>query len=253
MLPVLPLGPLTLPVPGLLLLAGLVLGSWLAERAAPRLGLSSKWVSDVLFYSVLGGVIGARVFMVLRAPAAFSEAPLSVFSLNPALLDPLGGVLTGVAVAAWMASRRGVPWPRLADALVPFLAVMQVALALRAAARGDVFGLPTTLPWGVPLWGQVRHPTQLYWAAGALVLLFWVWRQIDEQATAARPWPAGMLFWRFVALSAAWFVAVAGFRGDSPVSPSGWRLDQVAGTLVLAVALYRWRALEVRTAREPSP
>ncbi len=241
MLPVLPLGPLTLPVPGLLVILGLALGSWLAERAAPRLGLSAKWVSDVLFYSILAGVVGARLFMVLRTPDAFAQAPLSVFSLNPALLDPVGGVLTAVAVAGWLAQRRGVAWSRLADALVPFLAVMQVALALRAAAQGDMFGLPTDLPWGVELWGAVRHPVQLYWAAGALALLGLTWRWIDEQASGAVDARPGALFWRFVAGSAAWFVFVAGFRGDSPVSATGWRLDQVAGVLVLAVALYHLR------------
>jgi len=243
MLPVLPLGPVSLPVPGLLVILGLALGSWWAEKAAPRFGLSPKTVSDVIFYSVLGGVVGARLFMVLRAPEAFRASPLSIVSLNPALLDPIGGVLTGLAVAGWLASRWGIPWPRLADALVPFFAVMQVALALRAAARGDMFGLPTDAPWGVLLWGAVRHPTQLYWAAGALLILLWVAHNLRQGA--ARPWPPGGLFWRFVAWSAAWYVFVAGFRGDSPVSSAGWRLDQVAGVLVLAVALFQWRRGDV--------
>ncbi|NPA31820.1 MAG: prolipoprotein diacylglyceryl transferase [Chloroflexi bacterium] len=246
MLPVLPLGPLSLPVPGLLLILGLALGSWLAERAAPRLGLAAKDVSDILFYSVLAGLVGARVFMILRTPAAFAASPGSVFSLNPALLDPVGGVLTAVAVAAWLAQRRGVPWARLADALVPFFAVLQVALALRAAAQGDLFGLPTTRPWGVALWGAVRHPTQLYWAAGALAVLAVTWRWLARGEAAA--WPPGMLFWRFVALSAAWFVFVAGFRGDSPVSAAGWRLDQVTGVLILALALVQWRRLSLARA-----
>ena len=244
MLPVLPLGPVSLPVPGLLIILGFALGSWWAERAAPRLGLRAKAVSDVIFYGVLGGVVGARLFMVLRAPEAFRASPRSILSLNPALLDPIGGVLTGLAVAGWLASRWGIPWPRLADALAPFFAVLQVALALRAAARGDMFGLPTDAPWGVPLWGAVRHPTQLYWAAGALLILLWVARSL--QGDEVRSWPPGGLFWRFAAWSAAWYVFVAGFRGDSPVSPAGWRLDQVAGVLVLAVALFQWRRGDVR-------
>ncbi len=244
MLPVLSIGPLTLPVPGLLVIAGVALGTWLAEKWAPRVGLPAKWVSDVLFYSLLAGVVGARLFMVLRTPAAFAAAPLSIFSLNPALLDPVGGVLTAVAVAVWLAARRGVSWLRLADAAVPFLAVMQIAWALRVAANGEMFGLPTRLPWGVNLWGAVRHPTQLYWAVGAVALLAWVHAQLNRAAERTTPPPAGWLFWPFVALSAAWFVFVAGFRGDSPVSPGGWRLDQVAGLVVLIGAAMAWRRLQ---------
>ena len=241
MLPVLSLGPLSLPVPNLLPIVGLVLGSWLTERWAPRLRLAAKVVSDILFYSVLIGLVGARLFVVLRTPQAFLQSPTSLVSLNPALLDPLGGVLTAVLAAWWLAQRRGLSWWRLADGLTPFLAVMQIALALRAAAQGDFFGLPTTLPWGVDMWGATRHPTQLYWALGALMVLALVHGWIRDAAQAPTPPPAGLLFWRFVALSAFVFVLVAGFRGDSPVTASGWRLDQIAGVMVLAVALYHWQ------------
>ncbi len=241
MLPVVSLGPLSLPVPGLVLILGVVLGSWLAERWAPHLGVAGKWIADVVFYSLLAGLIGARLFMILRAPNAFARAPLSVFSLNPALLDPIGGVLTAVATAGWLAYRRQISWLRLADALVPFLATLQLAFALRVAASGEMFGLPTDLPWGVELWGAVRHPTQLYWALGAAALLALLQEWVRGASTTAQPRPAGWLFWRFLALSAAWFVFVAGFRGDSPVTPSGWRVDQGAALLVLAVALFQWR------------
>ncbi len=246
MMPILQLGPLSLPLPGVLLIAGLALGETLAERWAARLRVPRKVVEDVLLYGLLGGVVAARVFYALAHPAAFAASPLSLFSLNPGLLDPVGGVIGGLAIAWWWAQRRGLTLLQLLDVLTPFFAVMAIALALSLAARGDFFGEPTTLPWAVELWGAARHPVQLYWALAAAGVLFAVDRWTRERATYPTPGAAGWLFGRFLAWSAWVFVLVAGLRGDSPVSPGGWRLDQVAGLVALAVGLYLWRRADLR-------
>lgn len=92
MLPILHIGPLAIQVPGLVLLLGLWLGLSLTERYAPRYGMDSKILYNLVIISILAGVVGARLLYVARFPDAFLSKPASIISLNPSLLDLWGGV-----------------------------------------------------------------------------------------------------------------------------------------------------------------
>ncbi|KPV54953.1 hypothetical protein SE17_00645 [Kouleothrix aurantiaca] len=53
---------------------------------------------------------------------------------------------------------------------------------------GEAFGLPTSMPWGVPLFGTIRHPTQIYFALTALIslgILVWLARRSLPTGTLA--------------------------------------------------------------------
>ncbi len=245
MFPVLPLGPLQLPVPQLTLVVSLALAYWLAERWSTRFGLSRNKVGDGLFWGLLAGLVGARLFYVFRYPEAFRASPLSVFSPNPGLLDPIGGLAAAGVFMVWWAQRHQIPLARLADALTPFFAVLQAGYAFSAAARGDYFGMPTRLPWAVTFLGEARHPTALYWFGLSLLVLYWVKRQ-SELPPSVRP--AGVVFWSFVAWSAGVYVFIEGLRGDSLVLENGLRLGHVVALPILALALWQWGKL-----RKPRP
>ncbi len=239
MLPVISIGPLHLPVPQLVLVLSLSLSFVLAERWARRTGVPTPVVSDGLFWSLLVGLAAARLFYMLRHPGAFRAAPLSVLSPNPGLLDPVGGVL-GALVFLWVwGQRRGYALLRLLDGITPFLAGVQVGVALFHAARGTYFGMPTRLPWGVFFLGETRHPLGLYWAALALVVLVALRRRLQRN----RPGPPGWVFWPFLAWSAGVYVFVEGLRGDAYVLPGGWRAGHLVAIPVLALALYQWERL----------
>ncbi len=81
------------------------------------------------------------------------------------------------------------------------------------------------------LWGEYRHPTQIYELIGALLILGPLWR------TRAQGLFPGFNFLLVVALTAAARVFLEAFRGDSLVLPGGWREAQVLGLAVLAVCL----------------
>ena len=91
MLPVLQIGPLALQTPGLILLAGIWLGLWLAERSAHRHGIEPAHLYNLALLALLSGLVGGRLFYVLFYPSAFAASPRSIFSLNPGLFDIWGG------------------------------------------------------------------------------------------------------------------------------------------------------------------
>lgn len=238
MLPVIQIGPLALQAPGLALLLGIWLGLSLAEKHAARHGVSPSKLYNLVFIALIAGLIGARLVYALRYPEAFLASPLSIFSLNPGLLDGLGGAVIGAIAALAYAQRSKLPlWPTL-DALTPGLAVFMIGLGAAHFAAGTAFGAPTTLPWGVHLWGETRHPSQLYEILAAALILALLW---PGKERLAMPLP-GHYFLNFAALSAAARLLLEAWRGDSALLPGGLRLAQVIAWLILAACLWAWQA-----------
>ncbi|RME86995.1 MAG: hypothetical protein D6770_10510 [Anaerolineae bacterium] len=246
MFPTLQIGPLAIQTPGLILLLAFYVGLTLSERflrsvsasSGPEAGrgLEGLFPPPEALYALvtdalLAGVVGGRLIYVARYPQAFLQNPLSLFSLNPGLFDLWGGLAVAAVVALIYGQRKGLAfWPTL-DALTPFFATLAVGIALAHLASGGAFGKPTDLPWGVELWGARRHPSQVYEAVAALGILGYVWWWGRGVA------PSGVLFLRFVALTAGARLFLEAFRGDSILLAGGLRLAQVLAWLVLAIAL----------------
>jgi prolipoprotein diacylglyceryltransferase len=237
MFPVLQIGPLALPVPGLTLLAGVWIGLWLAEKEAARLQLNSEAVYSLAFMGLAAGLIGARLAYVARYASAYAADPLGAFSLSPAALEPSAGALIGVIAASLYGVRRKLPLRLTLDALAPAAAVMGVAVAVAHLASGDAFGATARLPWSIYLWDEYRHPSQIYELIAALGVLGICWEVKERRPPAG----AGFHFLLVVALSAAARVFLEAFRGDSLVTVGGWRAAQIVGLTILAGCLWAMR------------
>jgi prolipoprotein diacylglyceryltransferase len=92
----------------------------------------------------------------------------------------------------------------------------------------------------VELWGERRHPSQVYeiLAAGAILAILWPGRWKDKT-------PAASCFLLFVALSAAARLFLEAFRGDSVLLAGGLRAAQAVAWLALAASL--WGLHRLRT------
>ncbi len=231
MLPILNLGPIAVPLPGLLLIAGIWLSTLTIDREAARRNLSANTLNNLVFIGLIGGIAGARLAYVLRHIEAYGDTLLDIFSLNTSALTLGDGLLVGSIAALIYAQRKDLPlWPTL-DALTPGLALFSIFTGLSHLAAGDAYGAPASLPWSLQLWGAERHPSQVYEIIAAL-LVFW----IVSRLRSASVFP-GFLILTFSALSAASRVFLEAFRGDSEVVFAGLRSMQLAGLLVLLLSL----------------
>jgi phosphatidylglycerol:prolipoprotein diacylglycerol transferase len=233
LLPVIQIGPLALQVPGLVLLGGLWIGLSLAEKYSSRRGVDPSQLSTLIIVSLLVGVVGARLAYVARYPSAFIASPRSLLSLNPGLLDPLGGVAVGVLAALIYSNRKHMHLLPTLDAIVPLLGVMAAALGLAHIASGDAFGIPTSLPVGVQLWGSKRHPTQIYETLAAIAILWTYWPGHRRFLT----WKPGSYFFAFTASSASVRLFLEAFRADSMLTQTGLRSAQLVAWAILSVSL----------------
>lgn len=232
MLPILQIGPLALPVPQFSLLLALWFGLSLAEKFASKRGLAADTLYNLTFAGLIAGLIGARLGTIFQYPHAFIESPLSLFSLNPGLLDAFAGFAAGLISMLIYGQRTKLTFWNTLDVLTPLLAVMAVGFAVAHIASGEAFGAETSLPWGVNLWGAKRHPTQFYELGLALVILaFLGWKSKDNQLAN------GLLFLLFTALTAGSRLFLEAFRGDSVIILGGLRSAQIIAWIILAAAL----------------
>ena len=177
------LGPLAVHWYGLMYLLGFY-GFWkLGARRArmPHVVWPVQRVSDLLFYGVLGVIIGGRVgYTLFYNLPRFLADPLLVLRLWEGGMSFHGGLLGVIASMLVFARRHGIEFFEIADftaVLVPFgLFTGRVGNFI----NGELWGKPTELPWGVVFrtaGGAVRrHPSQLYEALlEGLVLLAILW------------------------------------------------------------------------------
>jgi phosphatidylglycerol:prolipoprotein diacylglycerol transferase len=231
MFPIFQVGPLAVPVAPLTLLLGVLLSLSLVEKEAARVKLDGGTVSNLVFAGWITAVAGARLGYVAQHLDSYVSDPLGIFALDAAALDPLAGLLIGVAAAAIYGRRRKLPLRLTLDAVAPGLALMGVALGLAHLASGDAYGSPANLPWSIYLWDQYRHPSQVYEIIGAVSVLGMWWWARDKRAFE------GFMFLLVVGLSAALVIFLEAFRGDSLILAGGWRVTQIAGLILLGMCL----------------
>ncbi|HBY95206.1 MAG: prolipoprotein diacylglyceryl transferase [Ardenticatenaceae bacterium] len=246
MLPVLNLGGLALQTRGLVLLIGFWLALWVAERFAKRRDLDGDVIWNFGLLSLAAGFVGARLAYAAQNLAAYSREPQALLSLSIQSMAWPEGVLIGLLVGLIYLRHERVVLADAADVLAPAVAVLWALAGLGALFSGSAYGRPTTMPWGIVLWNQYRHPVQLYEVlAGGIV------------ATAlAVLWPRapyrGWIALVGAALLGAARLIVEGFRGDPAVVAGGLRVAQLwaLGLTLLALwALYRRSKAALRAQR----
>jgi len=241
MFPFLRIGPFLIQLPLLALLVGLWIGMSLVERESARLKLNPSTTGNMLFYSLLAGLIGARLGYALEFPALYSSNPLSLLALTPTTLSPWIGLTVGLIASIIFIQRQRLPVRPTLDALAPGLALFMVFVGFAHLLSGDAFGAPARVPWAIRLWNEYRHPSQLYEIFFAL-LIFLVIRE-----RYPRPEDAGLNFLLTITLSSASRCFLEVFRGDSVFWPGGFREAQVIALLIMAISFYwmrRWMNLD---------
>jgi prolipoprotein diacylglyceryltransferase len=243
MFPILQLGPIAIQVPGLLLLAGIWIGTLLAEREAVRYQLDSGKISTMIFVALIAGIIGARLVYALNFLDLYRGEPLSLFALNLNTLAPLEGMAIGFLAAIVYAQRNGIPLLATLDTLTLGAAVFAIFFGLSHLSSGDAFGAPSDVHWAIHLWGVDRHPAQVYELLAAIIVTLVVLKMRKKS------FAAGFIFALFIALSALSRLFLEGFRGDSLIIFNSIRAVQVVSLIMMILALLALHVLTRRSAK----
>ena len=200
------LGPLSVRYYGLFYALGFVIAYFLIYHLAKKkhLSLSKDDAGDLIFYTILGTVIGARVFYVLFYNlGSYIQSPLEIFAIWHGGLSFHGGLVGGVLAVAFFCRKKKVSFYEISD-------IMAIPLSLGLAIgrignfiNGELWGRVTNLPWCIDYSKNqhmalipegCRHPSQIYESLYSLVI-FTVLYLLNPKNL-----PKGTLTWLFVAL-----------------------------------------------------
>ncbi len=240
---VLELGPLKLNAYGAMIALGVVAAVWLSGRRLEKRGAGTREdMSAIALWGVPAGVIGGRLYHVVTDWELFSSHPERIVQIWKGGLGIWGGIFLGVIVGLWEGRRRGISASMLLTCVAPALPLAQSIGRWGNWFNQELFGRPTTLPWGLEVSdfhtkqagypvGTLFHPTFLYESLACLALcglLLLIDKSVKRPGYLFLYYTAGYTLFRFF---------IEGLRIDPAHSAGGLRLNQWVSIVVFAVSV----------------
>ena len=181
---------------GLMYVIGFVFAWWLARRRAikPWSIIKPEQVDDLVFYAMLGVILGGRVgYALFYGTEQFLSDPLYLFKITEGGMSFHGGLL-GVMLAMWLYARKlGTGMWAILDFVAPLVPLGLGFGRIGNFINGELWGKPTDVPWGFNVDGQVLHASMLYEAileGFVLFAILWVYSNRERPRMSV----AGLFF-----------------------------------------------------------
>jgi phosphatidylglycerol:prolipoprotein diacylglycerol transferase len=264
---------------GVLIMLAVLVGTWLTTVEAARRGSKTEFIWDALPVVLIAGIVGARLWYVLNATLGgstyYTSNPIKILMITEGGLHIFGALLLGGLTAYLYLRRAKANFWLVLDSAAPALLIAQAVARPANFINQELYGQPTTLPWGIPIDAAHRlpqyanlveypvettrfHPTFAYEMIWNLImggLLLWAVRRFPQR------FKPGMAFAAWLVLAGIGRFIVEGFRPDQPLIPgttlsySGLvaALMAVGGAVWLFLAA-RWGTPQSKVSRqEPAP
>jgi prolipoprotein diacylglyceryl transferase len=185
------IGPITVHFYALCILGGIIIAAFVTAKRIGRVGIPRGVVLDVSMWAVIVGIVGGRLYHVATHPGDYFHKGANlwtIFAVWDGGLAIFGSILFGTLGVLIGCRRAGIRFFAFADALAPGLLFAQAFGRLGNYFNQELYGPPTTLPWGLQIHtsspafpagvpaGTLFQPLFLYemiWdIAGAFLILF---------------------------------------------------------------------------------
>lgn len=222
---------------GVLVMLGVVAAAWMAASEFKKRGQAPDYVWDSLLWILPAGVIGSRIWYVVNTTLGgdmrYIQDPILILKIKEGGLHYFGALLFGAIAFFIYAKKRGLDFWLAMDSIAPGLLLGQAIARPANFINQELYGQPTTLPWGITIDAAHRigpynnlnlypvdstrfHPTFAYemlWNFFAVAVLLYIARKYKEKL---RP---GVIFGGWLILAGIGRNIVEFFRPDQPTFP----------------------------------
>lgn len=217
---ILEIGPIKIYSFGLMLVTAFYTCYGLLYLEMKRLKYDTEIASDIIFWSAVGGVLGAKIYYLIENLDRTIQDPMGMIFSGSGLVF-LGGLIGSIICVSIVLKNRNLPWYLFADIIAPLIMIGYAIGRLGCFLVGDDYGLPSSLPWAVSFpeglppttissfaayypWIDTSginsevfkvHPTQLYESAVGILLFLFLWSRRKKNQRA------GTMFFSYLLLA----------------------------------------------------
>lgn len=193
------IGPVEVRYYGLMWALGFIISAYIISNIMKREGYPEKTFDSFFWYALLSTVIGSRLgHCLFYAPGYYLTHPIEILYIHQGGMASHGAAV-GLLVGLWLFSRKNkIPYIWSLDRIGILVAISGALVRIGNFMNSEIFGRPTTLPWGVEFvlsdeWNKLYkglpcHPTQLYEALAYLIIfVVFLWLYYRKNLAQRRP------------------------------------------------------------------
>lgn len=219
---------------GVFVAFGVVIASVLFQKKARENGISDNISNTIIFYTIISGLVGARLVHVLSYSNYYMRNPLEIIMIRNGGLAIQGGILFGLLGLIYAAKKTGMSVLKVTDMVVLYVPLGQAIGRIGCFLHGCCYGKSSNHWFSVkfPFLENSVHPTELYYFAGDLIIFFLLRvfskdKQKDGETTA----------WYFIFFGALRYW-VDQFRGDLIAGTTGFYPTQIYGIICFLIGAF---------------
>lgn len=241
------IGSFEVPSFGIMVMLGFLGALWLSRRRASRFGIAPEKISDVAFWGLAAGILGARIGFIVQELPYYLRHPNELFSLRFEGLTSFGGVVLAILTIVLLARRMNEPVLKVMDVLAPGFLIGNIMGRIGCLLNGCCYGPRSLHPWAVRVADRegLFQPAQLYDAGLNLLALILFFLVFDRRSLRQGQATAFVL----MGYGVSRFVYEFWRAGSSSTTIAGLPLTeaQIAALVVAVLGAVLW----VRSARMP--
>ncbi len=236
------IGPLKITCFGVMAACGFLSASILLFVNRKSRDISADAINDLTLYSIVAGILGARIFYVIQFWPEYRNNYFQIFRIDQGGLVFYGGFFAALATLYIYCKKKNISFLGVIDLVAPCLAIGHAFGRIGCFLNGCCYGRPTTLPWGVefpqesfPFQAypfEKLHPTQLYESAFNFLLaiaLVIILRKSKTKGITAATYLITYGTGRFI---------IEMFRGDNARFMNLITISQFIGIILIAAGIY---------------
>ncbi len=185
------IGPISVFYYGIVIALAIIAALYITTKLAKRQSIDSETIFDMATWLLVGGIVGARLYEVILELPYYLKSPQAIIQVWQGGLAIHGALLGGLLALLFFTRRRKINFWQLLSLALPGVAIAQAIGRWGNWFNQELFGLPTNVPWSIPISITNRpagfetfiyfHPTFLYESLGCLVIGLVLYYMVRQQ------------------------------------------------------------------------